>query len=153
MAKNKAKSVAKKWVCSLPMVRRMFTSIVLWILFGLFCAFLASIWTTDQNYWGSAIMWNIIFNRLLIGLVIAFAWFIVVHPLLKIRMYPAFRWALLWTLVSIDISFGPFIIWMENAWSIFWATIFAWAFYGLIIDLIATKVAWEWEILLEGTKK
>ena len=145
--------MSKKWVCSLPMVRRMLTSVVLWILFGVLCAYLASTSSVDPKFFGSALMWNLIFNRFLIGLVIAFAWFIEVHPILKMRMYPAVRWALLWVIVSIDISFGPFISWLENAKSTFWAVIVAWAIYGLIIDLVATKVWWEWEELLEWTKK
>lgn len=145
--------MSKKWVCSLPMVRRMWTSIVLWILFGVLCAYLVSRWSTDQNYWWSVLMWNIIFNRFLIGLVIAFAWFIEVHPILKIRMYPAIRWALLWAIVSLDVAIGTLISWKEDAWTLFWAFIIVWAVYGLIIDIIATKVWWEWEMLLEWTKK
>lgn len=141
-----------KTVCSLPMVKRMFTSIVLWISFGIICAYLASTWNTDPNYWGSPLMWNLIFNRFLMWITIAFAWFVVVHPILKIRMYPAIRWALLWAIVSLDISFWPFITWMENAWTLFWWTILVWAIYGLIIDIVASKVWWEWETLLEWTK-
>lgn len=135
------------------MVRRMFTSVVLWILFGFLCAYFASTSSVDPSYWGSALMWNIVFNRFLIWVVIAFSWFIMVHPLLKIRMYPAIRGAVLWAWVSLDIAFGPFISWMENAMNIFFATIIMWAVYGLIIDIVATKVGGEWEMLLEGTRK
>lgn len=147
----------KKRVCSLPMVKRMFLSIVLWILFWLFCAYLA--WSSDAtlssnpDYWGSALMWNILFNRVLIWVVIAFAWFITFHPILKIRMYPALRWACLWALVSLDISFWAFISNMPNAWNILAATVIAWAIYGMIIDLVATKYWAEGKDLLEGTQK
>ncbi len=149
--------MAKKWVCSLPMVKRMVTSVILWILFGLLCAFLTWKWDTtlaaNPDYWGSAMMWNIVFNRFLIGFVVAFAWFMTVHPVFKIRMYPALRWFCIWALISLDISFGPFISAMPNAWNILVATVIAWAIYGLIIDLVATKVWGEWKALAEGTQK
>lgn len=143
----------KKWVCSLPLVKRMGTSILLWILFGIVCVYFASTSTTITNFWWSAMMWNLIFNRFLIWMIIAFAWFIQVHPILKIRMFPPLRWFILWFLVSLDIAFWPFISATENAWSLFWWIVIIWAIYGLIIDSIASKVWWEWEMLLEGTRK
>lgn len=149
--------MSKKWVCSLPMVRRMFTSVILWILFGFLCAYLAWAWDATQmanpNYWGSAMMWNIVFNRFLIGVMIAFAGFVTFHPILKVRMYPALRGAFIWAGVSLGIAFGPFIMEMPNAWTLLWYTLIAGAVYGMIIDLLATKVGWEGSALMEGTQK
>lgn len=146
--------MSKKWMCSLQMVRRMAISIILWLAFGLLCAYLASTWASiPENYWWSALMWNIIFNRFLIWVMIAFAWFVTFHPILKMRMYPAIRWAIFWALVSFDISFWPFISWAENAKNLLFATVIAWAIYWLIIDLVATKVGWEWMALTEWTWK
>lgn len=147
----------RKRACSLPMVKRIFASILLWVTFGLLCAFLASKWdpniASNPNYWGSALMWNIIWNRLMIGVMIAFAGFITFHPLLKIRMYPCLRGTVIGALVSLDISFGPFISGMENAWTVLAATVIAGAVYGMIIDYVATRYGWEGKALLEGTQK
>lgn len=136
-----------------PMVKRMFISLTLWALFGLLCAYFASTNTLDPNFWGSAVMWSIFFNRFVIGFVVALAWFIVVHPLLNIRMYPVCRWACAWFLVSLSLAFGAYSTGGEQANIIFWWSIVSWMIYGLIIDLVATKVAWEGETLLPGTQK
>lgn len=143
--------MAKK-TCT-PMVKRMSLSLILWALAGLLCAYLASTNSIDSNFWGSAVMWSIFFNRFVIGFVVALAWFIVVHPLLKFRMYPVCRWACVWFLVSLSLAFGAYSAGGENASSIFWATIVLGMIYGLIIDLVVTKVAWEGEVLLPGTQK
>ena len=75
----------------------------------------------------------------MIGVMIAFAGFVTYHPILKIRMYPCLRGAVIGALVSLDISFGPFISGMANAWSVFAATVIIGAVYGMIIDYVATK--------------
>ena len=66
----------------------------------------------------------------------------------KFRLFPFFRWASIWAIVSIDIVFGAFIVDMENAMTIAWMTIWAWAFYWAIIDIVATKFSWEGPALL-----
>lgn len=144
----------RKKICSLPMVRRMFISMFLGISFGLLCSYLA--WRSSgmtPDFWWSALMWNILFNRLMIWVMIAFAWFVTFHPILRIRMYPALRWTLIWALVSLDISFWAFISEMPDAWNILFATVLAWAIYGMIIDLVATKYWGEWKALIEWTQK
>lgn len=143
----------KKCIFSLPMAKRMLISLVLGFAFGLLCAYFASTNIADPNFWGSAIMWSLVFNRFLIGFVVALAWFIVVHPVLKIRMYPICRWACVWLLVSLSLAFGGYAWGWEQALFIFWASIISWIIYGMIIDLVATKIAWEGEVLLEAVQK
>ncbi|MDD3646133.1 MAG: hypothetical protein PHH06_01865 [Candidatus Gracilibacteria bacterium] len=143
--------MAKK-MCK-PMVKRMFISLTLGALFGLLCAYFASTNTLDPNFWGSAVMWSIFFNRFVIGFVVALAGFIVVHPLLNIRMYPVCRGACAGFLVSLSLAFGAYSTGGEQANIIFWGSIVSGMIYGLIIDLVATKVAGEGETLLPGTQK
>lgn len=151
MAKNK-----KKHVFSKPIVKRVGIWILLGIIFGFLCSFLAWKWDStllaNPDYWWSALMWNIVFNRFIMWFIIAILWLITIHPIFWFRMYPALRWAMAWWIISIDISFWPFIMWYENAWTIAIYTILAWAIYGMIIDLIASKFAWEWEELFKSIK-
>ncbi len=133
---------AKKWVFSKVIVKRMAISLVLGTLFWFLCAFLASN-GGGQNFWWSPIMWNIIFNRFMIGFIVAILGLITVHPLFWFRMYPFLRWACAGAIISIDISFWPFIMGNQNASTIAIMTIFAWAIYGMIIDIVATKCAGE----------
>jgi len=72
------------------------------------------------------------------------------HPLFWFRTYPIFRWAIVWAFISIDMIFWPFIMQYEQAVLIAWMTIFVWAFYWIVIDLVATKFAWEGEDLFKG---
>ncbi len=143
--------MAKSGVFSKVIVKRMAISLFLGVLFWLLCAYLASSWA-GENYWGGAIMWNIIFNRILIGFVIAILGLITIHPLFWFRMYPFLRWAVAWAIISIDISFWAFIMQMQNASSIAIMTIIAWAIYGMIIDIVATKCAWEGEEAFKSIK-
>ncbi len=139
--------MAKKSTFELPMVRRMLLSLGLWAFFGLLCAYFAASGSTDPNFWGSAVMWSIFFNRLVLWFLVALVWFIVVHPILKIRMYPICRWACAWFFISLSLAFGA------GDTKIFWATVISGMVYGAIIDLVASKIAWEWRELLEWTEK
>lgn len=139
--------MAKKSTFELPMVRRMLLSLGLWAFFALLCAYFAASGSTDPNFWGSAVMWSIFFNRLVIWFVVALVWFIVVHPILKIRMYPICRWACVWFLVSLSLAFS---FWDTKA---FWLTVLLGIIYGAIIDLVASKIWGEGRELLEGTEK
>jgi hypothetical protein len=98
------------------------------------------------------LMLNIMFNRFLIGLVIVFAWFMTKHPIFWFRIYPALRWAVVGAFISIDMIFWPFIMWYEKAALVAWMTLFAWAFYGMIIDFVVTKYSAEWDDLLQWIK-
>lgn len=141
--------MAKKCI---PMVKRMFSAIWLWIIFWFLCASIASIWA-EEWFWWSLFMWNLFYNRVLIWLVIAFSWFVTFHPLLKIRMYPALRWALLWAIVSLWLSFTIISLWLTTTWIAISWTLVTWLIIGMVIDLIATKLWWEWKDLNKKTQK
>lgn len=149
MAKNKGK---KKCILSKPIVKRVAIWISLGIIFWLLCSYFALKYNTTNIVNQSALMWNLIFNRFIMWFIIAILWLITVHPLFWFRMYPALRWAFAWWVISIDLVFGPYMMWYENAWSIAFATILVGAIYGMIIDLVATKFAWEWEELFNSIK-
>lgn len=137
---------------SLPFVKRKLVCVLLWIAFGFLCAYLAWSWDetlkNNPEYWWSPLMWTIVYNRFLIWWVVLILWIITVHPL-WFRILPAFRWIAAWAIVSLDLAIWSMISWWENAWNIFWLTILVWAVYWMIIDIIATKVAWEWTNLLD----
>ena len=140
-------------IFSLPIVKRKLICVSLGLFFGFLCAFLASTGNptlkADPNFWGSALMWSIVFNRVLIGFVILLAGVITVHPVFKFRFYPWLRGALIGALVSLDISIASLISDAPDKWSIFWITIVAGVIWGLIIDVVATKFAGEGKILLD----
>ena len=132
-------------------VKRKIISLLLALLFWFICAYLASSWSGD-DFWWSALMWNIVFNRFLIGVLVTFWGFMTLCPATGMRLYPFLRWAIIWAFVSIDISFWPFMAEMKDAWMIAFMTILAWAVYGMIIDIVATKFSWEWEKLFKSIK-
>jgi len=129
-------------------VRRMFLAISLSLIFGIISAYLS--WKADpflqldHNYWRWPVMASIVFNRFLIGFVLIFVWFVKVHPVFNIRMYPVIRWALIWALISIDMTFSSYIMWYSRAAFLAWFTLSTWAIYWIIIDYLATKFWAEW---------
>lgn len=138
-------------IFKLPMVQRKAICGIIGIAFGFLFAYLYSIRPELQNYpnfWGSALMWSILVNRLMIGIVIFIAGVFTVIPLFNWRFAPWFRGLMLGAFVSLDLALWPLTINLDNAWSIFWFTIGAGAFYGLIIDIVATKITGEGKDLL-----
>ena len=133
----------------LPIIKRKLVAIPLGIVFGFLCAYLA--WQADPTtcFWQSPLTWQIVYNRMLIGAFILIMGVFTVHPVLKFRLFPAFRGALIGAVVSIDLGLGIFITPIQNDVSIFWMTIGFGAFYGFVIDVIATKIAGEGKKLLE----
>lgn len=150
-----SKKDKKKTPCK-PLVKRFAISIILALFFGLLCSYLAWSWDPklmeDMWFWGWPLMLSIMFNRLLIWFAVTFSWFMTKHPLFWFKMYPVFRWAIIWAFVSIDIIFGPFIMDYQQATLVAWMTVLAGAFYGMVIDMVATKFAWDGEDLLKWLK-
>lgn len=132
----------------IPSRKRFLVAISLGLAFGVLCAWLAS--KNDPTIFSlkSSTFWTIVWNRFLIGLMIAFAGAFVRHPIFGFRCFPVFRGAILGAIVSLVIAFGILTMPIENVTMIFWATIGAGAIYGIIIDLVATKVGGEGKELL-----
>jgi len=143
-----------KKLFSLPLIKRKIVCVILGIAFGFLCSFLA--WKSspdlqnDPNYWWSPMMWAIVYNRFLIGVVILFAGAFTVHPFFKwLKFAPWFRGTILGAVVSVDMAIGSLISGTPDSCKIFWMTILAGAIYGLIIDVVATKIAGEGKDLLK----
>ncbi len=127
-------------------MKRWITSLVLWILFGFICVWLAS--GTNPAIWWTVLMWSILMNRFMIGFTI---WLIGIyshHPVFGFRIFPIFRWALFGAIVSIQMAIGVYFTPIPQQNIIFWLTIVAGAIYGIVIDFVATKIWGEGKILL-----
>jgi len=140
---------------SLPMVKRKMVCTVMGIGFGFICAYLASKGSpeipADPNFWGSALMWSIVFNRFLIGMFIFIAGAFAIHPF-GFRLYPWFRGLMMGAFVSIGVAIGVYmspVVPADMMCKIFWMTIISGGIYGMIIDVVATKIAGDGEKLLK----
>ncbi|MBN1269944.1 MAG: hypothetical protein JXB04_10165 [Kiritimatiellae bacterium] len=125
------------------LVLRKTVCVVLGILFGLLCCWLAS---GETKVWGTPLMWSILWNRLLIGVLVFVAGAINYHAFLKFRIYPCLRGAACGLVVSADAAIGSL---MGGYVAVaVWGTLVMGAIYGLLIDAIATKVAGEGRAVL-----
>lgn len=136
-----------KCILSSPLCKRKLICLSLWIAFWFLCAYLA--WTWEPDYWWSATMWMIVFNRFLIWWVVLILWAFTIHPL-WFRILPFLRWLIWWAIVSLDLAIWSLTSWLENAYGIFWLIIVTWSIYWMIIDIVATRFAWEWDGLLKA---
>jgi len=145
--------MTKKSKLTSPMAKRMLSSMFLWLFFGFVCAYLAFLSIDVSNFWWSSLMRSIVFNRFIIGFAVAIIWVFLVHPVLKVKLNPIFRWSCVGFLVSLNMAFvARYIIW-ENTMMFFIATVVSGMIYGAVIDLIVTKLTGQWEMLLEWTQK
>lgn len=135
-----------------PLVKRLATALTLGLIFGFICASFAS-YEAGRHFWGSALMWSIVFNRMAIGFTIAFAGFVRFHPLLHIRMQPLLRGGLIGFFISLTLALSAYIIREHDALEAFWGVALMGTAIGMIIDSIATYIAGEGKTLLEGTEK
>ena len=139
-----------KKVLGCKLCKRKLVATLLGILFGLLCVTLAS--SGEEKIWGTPLMWVIIFNRFLIGYVVFIIGAYTMCPVTKIKLYPWIRGLLVGAIVSLDMAIGVFVSPMEDPGKqqmIFWSTIIVGAIYGMIIDIVATKVGGEGEELLK----
>jgi hypothetical protein len=109
-----------------------------------------------SKFWWTPLMWAIVFNRFLIGLFVYFAGAINYDAWLKCKWWSWLRGFIVGAIVSIDMAIGIFMsptTGSYDAVTVFWMTILAGAVYGLIIDLVATKVAGDGKKFTEGWAK
>lgn len=132
-----------------PARKRLLTAAPLGVLAGLICVTIAG--QNDPTIWDwqNPLLWTLLSDRWLIGVVIGLAGAYTHHPILGFRMPAWFRGAVLGAFVSLPIAFGALLTPAEQIPAgqtltfIFWATLATGAIYGLVIDLIATKVGGE----------
>lgn len=129
--------------------KRFFIAVPLGIVFGFLCAWFAS--SSNPGLWWTPLMWTLVTDRFLIGLVVGLAGVYTRHPIFGFRCPPALRGFVLGALVSLPIATGGMMSTVPDMgpWEIFWASIIAGAVYGLIIDLVATKFAGQGPELLK----
>jgi len=132
--------------------------ILLWSLLWFWFWFLCFLGFIQNLVWmeefkiislNNPMMLSFLANRFLIWFFVWAIWFITVHPVFLFRFYPFLRWICAWVFVSI-----PFAIWVflspediSNPWFVFWIIVLFWAIIWMIIDLIVTKLFWEWDEL------
>ncbi|WP_130471987.1 hypothetical protein [Candidatus Magnetaquicoccus inordinatus] len=129
-----------------PIQRRFSLCIVLGGLAAALCITLASRGQAELASVHNPIFWAIVSDRLLIGMVVALAGAYTVHPLLGFSYPPLLRGACMGALVSLPLAAGGLASPASadlTPWLIFWATLLSGAFYGAIIDWLATRFGGE----------
>jgi len=132
------------------LIQRKLICVTLGILFGLLCVYFANM-DARKSIWGTPLMWSILYNRLLIGFFITIIGVFNWHGLFGFRYSPWLRGLMIGMLVSVDMAIGVFMnpeIATKQVKVIFWSTIIIGGIYGLIIDVVATRVAGEGKELL-----
>ena len=130
-------------ISSIPFFRRAVVCVFGGIFFGFVCLGLASQGDPTILDFKNPVFWSILFNRFLIGWVLIFAGAFSTHPVLKIRVFPSIRGAIVGVVVSMNMAIGAFLsqkIPTDEQSSVFWMTILAGAIFGLIIDVVASRV-------------
>ncbi|MBF0418253.1 MAG: hypothetical protein HQL86_08395 [Magnetococcales bacterium] len=134
---------------------RFLIAIGLGALSGLLCAWLAGQQQPELFSTNHPIFWSIVSDRLLIGMMIAFAGAFTRHPVLGFPYRPWLRGFCLGAIVSLPMATGAMSAPTNSqgsAWMIFWASLISGAIYGLIIDLVATRFGGEGAGLLDASK-
>ncbi|MBF0173636.1 MAG: hypothetical protein HQL83_09345 [Magnetococcales bacterium] len=129
-----------------PAAKRFMVALSLGIVFGFLCLYLVGRQQPEIASLTHPIAWSILTDRILIGMVIAFAGAFTVHPILGFSYRPWLRGSCLGAVVSLPIatgamsgpSTGPM-----SPWVVFVATVVSGMIYGAIIDLVATRVGGE----------
>ena len=134
-----------------PAAKRFVTALVLGVLSGLLCLFLASQHQPELASPAQPLFWAILTDRILIGLVVALAGAFTVHPVLGFPYRPWLRGACMGALVSLPLAAGALggpALPSLSPWIIFAATLLSGAVYGTVIDWVATWVGGEGSALL-----
>ncbi|MBF0462229.1 MAG: hypothetical protein HQL87_12620 [Magnetococcales bacterium] len=134
-----------------PAAKRFVTALVLGVLCGLLCVFLAAGHQPELASPTNPLFWAILTDRILIGLVVALAGAFTVHPVLGFAYRPWLRGACLGAIVSLPLALGALsgpATPQLSPWLIFCGTLVSGAVYGAIIDWVATWVGGEGKALL-----
>lgn len=135
-----------------PASKRFLTAVSLGVLSGFLCIYLASRGHPEMAQVTNPLFWIVVTDRMLIGMMVAFAGAFTVHPVMGFSYRPLLRGACLGAVVSLPIAPGILITPPTSGplapWMIFWGTIVAGAVYGAVIDWVATKVGGQGAALL-----
>ncbi len=98
-------------------------------------------------------MWAVLWNRMLLGMFVFVIGAFNYHALFKFRFYPWFRG----TVIGVFVSIGPAISSLMGPHGYIpeavWGTIISGGIYGLIIDVVATKLVGDGKAITEGWTK
>ncbi|MBF0136302.1 MAG: hypothetical protein HQL65_08675 [Magnetococcales bacterium] len=138
-----------------PAAKRFMIAIGLGAAFGYLCIRLAAQHQPELASLTHPIFWTIMTDRILIGLVVALAGAYTTHPVLGFPFRPLVRGSCLGVMVSLPLAAGalagpgnP----MASPWMIFVLTLVAGGVYGVIIDLVATRIGGEGSALLQSNR-
>jgi predicted membrane protein len=99
--------------------------------------------------WSNTMMWSTISNRFLLGVVVAMAGFITVHPMCNLKLSAWLRGMKIGFLVSLPMAIGALMGEdAEMAKQGFWLMLIMGTVIGSIIDMIITKVAGQGDDLI-----
>lgn len=134
-----------------PSARRFVIAMALGAVSGLLCAVLAGQHQPELSSPTHPIFWAIVTDRFLIGVVVALAGVYTTQPVMGFPYPPLVRGSCLGAAVSVPLAAGalhgptpPEI----SPWMVFWATLVAGAFYGAVIDWVATRFGGQGRSLL-----
>jgi hypothetical protein len=121
--------------------------LILGIVCGLICCALAASGGT-VTVWGTTLMWALLWNRLLIGIVVFIIGAYNYHVFLKFRFYPWLRGMITGAFVSIEPAISSLMSPLGYKPEAVWGTIAMGALYGLVIDVVATLLAGDGKTLI-----
>jgi hypothetical protein len=98
--------------------------------------------------WSNPMMWSTIVNRFMIGFTVGLVGFVTVHPFFGFKIPVFARGFNTGALVSLPLALGALMGESpEMATKSFWIVLIAGAMIGMIIDLVATRIAGQGEEL------
>ncbi|MDD3066760.1 MAG: hypothetical protein PHO48_02935 [Candidatus Gracilibacteria bacterium] len=140
MAKAKMECCGGKCCCQPSAAKRAAIAFPLGLGFGVLCAYLASRGNPSFAFdLKSPALWIIVANRFMIGFTIFFAGWMTKHPLLKFPTPPWLRGFCIGGIVSIPLALELLVNPIPDAMKYFWLTVLVGGFYGLVIDVIASR--------------
>ncbi len=130
--------------------KRLLAGAGLGVIIGLIAAYAAATHgITGAFDWNSAVFWNIMFNRITLGVIIGMFGVFTIHPLItSLKLNPVLRgldggsWISLLLATSMLAS-GAI------GWGLFWWVIIIGAIAGAVIDIILTKLYGDGKELLD----
>lgn len=128
--------------------KRFLLSLTLGLLFWLICVYVASFSDANVSDYSKAIFWLIVTNRILVWFFIAIIWIYTEHPIFGFKFPPYLRWAMIWIIVSTQLAIW-YLLTTAWTWKVFVWVLVIWWIYWAIIDMITTKLYWDWKKLFK----
>lgn len=100
-------------------------------------------------YWSNPMIWQLIANRFLVGVVVGMAGVITIHPLFNFKIPVFLRGFKMGVLVSLSLSIGVFFSDSPDNFEAFLMITIAGGIIGMVIDLVITKLFGEGNDLLK----